>query len=61
MKSFECWAAEQIEKTRRQGKNPCKVDETINCLPLLNDPVCQACYEAYKEAERRETNAEQKD
>jgi hypothetical protein len=38
--TYETWAMRQI----REGSR-CKVEGSMSCIPLRNDPICWACYE----------------
>ena len=37
---FERWAIKRMKEKER-----CKVERSMTCLPLTNDPICRACYE----------------
>lgn len=37
---YEVWAIEQLRKKPR-----CRVEPSMKCIPLRNDPICNACYE----------------
>lgn len=50
--SYEFWAVERLRK-----KETCKVERTMSCIPLRDDPICGACYEGEKAAtEHTEVN-----
>lgn len=38
---YEIWAFEQL-----RGKNRCRIEHSMACIPLRNDPICKACYES---------------
>jgi len=38
--TFFRWAFEQL-----RAKTRCRVERSMTCLPLFNDPICRACYE----------------
>lgn len=44
--TFNSWAKEKARIVKEKGKNPCRVEQSLNCLPLEKDPICRACYEA---------------
>jgi|Deesub1362A_J573_1020465.scaffolds.fasta_scaffold00740_30 hypothetical protein len=45
---YEVWALEQLTQKVR-----CRVEKSMSCIPLRNDPICQACYESDKELEEK--------
>ena len=38
---YELWVVEQLRQ-----KPPCRMEQSMTCIPLRNDPICRACYEA---------------
>ena len=38
--SYEHWAIERLRK-----KKMCKVERSMTCIPLSDDPICRACFE----------------
>jgi hypothetical protein len=38
---YEVWALEQL-----RNKPRCRVEPSMRCIPLMNDPICSACYES---------------
>lgn len=57
-KTFDRWAAGQLRVRAR-----CRVESSMSCLPLSNDPICAACYESdaaatkQRQTQRRKTGA----
>jgi hypothetical protein len=43
--SYEHWAIERLRK-----KETCKVERSMTCVPLRDDPICRACFEGEQEA-----------
>lgn len=47
--TFYTWARQQMIK-----KELCKIEPSMVCIPLKEDPICQACYEGEKDKTRKE-------
>lgn len=36
---FDLWVLERLTH-----KKPCKVEPSMSCLPLRDDPICSSCF-----------------
>lgn len=44
--TYETWAMRQLRE-----RPQCRVEGSMSCIPLRNDPICRACYESDIERE----------
>ncbi len=42
--TYEEWSAGMI-----RGQDKCLVESSMHCIPLKDDPICKACYQAHVE------------
>lgn len=40
MGTYEDWSLKQLTENQ-----PCRVEPSTSCIPLREDPMCQACFE----------------
>lgn len=50
--SYEHWAIERLRK-----KEACRVERSMTCVPLRDDPICRACFDGDQEVRSRNADA----
>ena len=50
--TYNKWAVNRLSKGMK-----CKLEESMACIPLREDPLCQSCFEAVKSAQKVCTDA----
>ena len=46
--SYEKWAVSRLSESSK-----CKLENSMACIPLREDPLCRGCFEAVKAAQNR--------
>jgi hypothetical protein len=49
--SYEHWAIERL-----RNKDMCRMERSMTCVPLRDDPICLACFEGEEEARRKDAD-----